>query len=319
MLPVAGSTRLAATRVVPRHLAFVDRRAIAVRAAPATTTQQADPWLKVVEAEKKGEVVEVVVKSFNKGGLVCNLGELRAFVPYNQLAADTLKKGHAGDMSFLLGRKLRARVVSVDLQSARREIVLSQKKAVLGEALKGLAVGDEVSGVVAGVEEYGAFVTLDAPAGVSGLVHKSELSWEKFTRVDDVVKKGQRVRVKVHDVDASKCRLNLSLKRMTPDPLSQGLDNAEWGPTGAVPPAIQSLVDRLKGAAGVTDVMYTRQANDPHHVSQELQVFMSKAGPGSGARDGFLVVARLGSTLQELQVSSTLARDEFKTVLQSIK
>jgi ribosomal protein S1 len=116
-------------------------------------------------------------------------------MPYTKIAPARLKPGHKGDLSYLVGQKLKACVVQVDTQSARKELVLSERQAAAAEALAGLTEGETVKGEVARLEDYGAIVALlnadGSPMGIQGLVHKKELSWEVVMTVEDVVKMGE--------------------------------------------------------------------------------------------------------------------------------
>jgi len=286
-------------------------RPVTAAATPIKAPQYVDPWSKVLDAEKNGSPVEVKVKSINKGGLVVNVGDLKGFIPYNQVAATTLRKGHLGDLSYLVGQTLTAKVVSVDAQGGRKEVILSEKKAKQSAAMKGLKLGDVVAAVVASVEDYGAFVELSEMPGVFGLVHKTELSWDPIMSVDDVVQKGQSISVKVIDVDASKCRLGLSLKQMQPDPIKVTLDKVEWGPTTSMAPEIQRLMDRLRQQVEVTGVAAGRQATEAKVSSQELVVYLTK----EQTEGAFKVVARLGHDLQEIIITTAMSKEELRAML----
>ncbi|KAJ9505610.1 hypothetical protein QJQ45_011237 [Haematococcus lacustris] len=175
-------------------------------------------------------------------------------------------------------------------------------------------VGDVMRGVVTGTAEYGAFVDLVDLPGVTGLVKKAELSWDRLVTADDAVQIGQQVTVKIIGLDAAKGRLTLSIRQLNEDPLKTTLDTVKWGPTKSVPTEVQQLVDRLSRCKGISQVMITRQAQDTHRISQELQVFMTR----TEVSDGFVVVARLGPVLQELQLTTSLSRDDVKQILQGI-
>ncbi|KAF5829355.1 hypothetical protein DUNSADRAFT_16200 [Dunaliella salina] len=200
----------------------------------------------------------------------------------------------------------------VDSEAGR--VLLSEKRVAQSQALSRLKVGDIQRGVVRNVEDYGAFVTLTDVPSISGLVHKSELSWDTFMNVDDVIKAGDKVTVKILDVDPVACRITLSIKQMQQDPLTQTLDNVSWGTTKSVPEDIQRVIDRLNMQKSIDEVIIMQQSVESHLFSQELQLFLTKAEiPG-----GFLVVARSGSTLQQLQIRSSLSRENMKDLLASV-
>lgn len=142
-------------------------------------------------------------------------------------------------------------------------------QAINSQALAKLKAGDIVSATVTHLEDYGVFVELKSPiksASLQGMVHKSELSWDTILTVDQVAKLGQQLKLKVLDVDAVKCRLNLSLKQMQQDPLRENIDSLKWhkpDPVAVIPAEVQQIVDVLREAPGITDVRMGRQVR-PH-------------------------------------------------------
>jgi ribosomal protein S1 len=116
-------------------------------------------------------------------------------MPYTKISPERLRPGHKGDLSYLVGQKVKACVVQVDTQSVRKELVLSERQASAAEALATLSEGDVVRGEVVRLEDYGAIVSLlrddAAPMGVQGLVHKKELSWDVVMTVEDVLRLGK--------------------------------------------------------------------------------------------------------------------------------
>ena len=114
-------------------------------------------------------------------------------MPYTKIAPERLTAGHKGDLDYLIGQTVKARVVLVDTEGPRKELVLSERQARLTEAIATLKPGQVVAGAVTRLEDYGALVALDDPpsaAGVSGLVHKREMRWERVVNVNDVLKTG---------------------------------------------------------------------------------------------------------------------------------
>eukprot|EP00798_Chlamydomonas_sp_ICE-L_P014328 gene14328-20314_t len=306
MVPVAP--RLHHTKVPSRMVA----RSIIVEKSlglnrPVRPVRPEDPWKAVIEAEKNGTALEAVVKSFNKGGLVVSVGPLKGFIPYNCMLS--LKKGHTGDLDYLVGKTITTKIVS--MQGNKREIILSEKKAQQSESMLLLKVGITVKGVVAAVEEYGAFCDLKDFPGVSGLIHKTEISWDTIMTVEEVLSKGQVIDCKIIDVDAAKCRLALSMKQLTEDPTKQTLDRVNWGVTRNLMLEVQDLVERLKMERGVDEVYIGRQAQERSVTSQELGVYLTR----EQVTDGFSVIARIGHSVQELLVTTKLERPEMKKAL----
>ncbi|KAG1670351.1 hypothetical protein FOA52_000110 [Chlamydomonas sp. UWO 241] len=268
-----------------------------------------DPFAAVVEAERKGDTVQVKVKALNKGGLVVTMGETKGFIPYNQLVTRATKV--SSELTYLVGQTLSVKVLSVD--AARKEFVVSERKVQQSELMKRINVTKLHKAVVTSVADYGAFVELVDLQGLAGLVHRSELSWDSFVSVDEVITAGQVVMVKVIDLDVSKCRLGLSIKQTQPDPIKQTLDTVVWGRAGPIPEEIQAVVNKIKGIDGVEGVTIGRQATESHIASQEMVVYMTKVDTEAG----FNVVARLGSVLQELNIATRLSREEMRRRVES--
>lgn len=171
-------------------------------------------WFTILEAHQKGEILESTCVEQVKGGLIVDIG-LRGFVP-----ASHVDLRPVSDLSDYVGEVMRLKVLEVDQK--RRKVVLSRKKALeeerdrLKEAtLAELAEGQIVSGEVARLTNFGAFVNL---GGVDGLVHISEMSWKRIKHPSEVVRVGEQVDVRVLGVDRSKERISLSLKQARPDP-----------------------------------------------------------------------------------------------------
>lgn len=176
-------------------------------------------WIKVNEAFEKGEVLTATCTEQVKGGLIVDLG-LRGFVPASHV---DLRPVH--DLSDYVGESLQLKVLEID--KPRRKIVLSRKQALEEErsrekdkTMADLEEGQIVSGTVARLTNFGAFVNL---GGVDGLVHISELAWKRIKHPSEVVRVGEAVDVRVLSVNRDKERISLSLKQARPDPWS-GVD-----------------------------------------------------------------------------------------------
>ena len=171
-------------------------------------------WFTILEAHQNGEILESTCVEQVKGGLIVDIG-LRGFVP-----ASHVDLRPVSDLSDYVGEVMKLKVLEVDQK--RRKVVLSRKKALeeerdrLKEAtLSELAEGQIVSGEVARLTNFGAFVNL---GGVDGLVHISEMSWKRIKHPSEVVRVGEQVDVRVLGVDRNKERISLSLKQARPDP-----------------------------------------------------------------------------------------------------
>lgn len=185
--------------------------------------EEENDWRRAQKQYEQGESFETTVAGFNKGGLIVRLGRLRGFVPASQLAS-----GHRGGeeqqpeerWARLVGSPIHVKII--ELNRRRKRLILSERAAVRFrresqrvELLETLRPGEVRPGVVSSLTDFGAFVDL---GGADGLVHLSELSWNRAAKPRDVVKVGQEVEVYVLNVDQAKKRIALSLKRLAPEP-----------------------------------------------------------------------------------------------------
>lgn len=172
-------------------------------------------WQAVAQKESEGEILDAEVREQNKGGLIVNIMGLRGFLPSSQVA-----RQFSGNLMELVGTKIPVKILEVNRK--RNRLIVSQRAAQdedrarqREELFEKLQVGDVVSGKVSGITSYGAFVNL---GGADGLIHISELSWDRINNVSDVLAVGDEVRVKVIKLDAELSRISLSLRQMSEDP-----------------------------------------------------------------------------------------------------
>ncbi len=174
--------------------------------------------------EDKTEL-EALGLEVNKGGLIVSVEGVRGFVPSSQFG-----KEWVGKFDNLKGKKFKVRVIEVDADKNRlifseRHVSEAKELALKDQALEKVKPGDVYEGVVSGVMHFGLFVTVEVPINkdgdlghIEGLVHISEISWEKVTHPKDYHKVGDRIQVKVLDIDANTGKLNLSIKQLKDDP-----------------------------------------------------------------------------------------------------
>ena len=171
-------------------------------------------WGQIEAVKRKSGGVQGVVIEVVKGGLIVDIG-LRGFLP-----ASLVDLRRVRDLDPLVGEEIEAKVIELDRN--RNNVVLS-RRAYLEEAqaeqrnafLNNLEVGETREGTVSSVVNFGAFVDL---GGMDGLVHVSELSWQHVNHPSEVVKVGQKVSIKVLDIDREKERISLSIKQTMVDP-----------------------------------------------------------------------------------------------------
>lgn len=178
-------------------------------------------WDELQRIFEAGEIIEVSPYDANRGGLLVEMEGIRGFLPVSQLAPAHYPRVTGADkdeilqkLNALKGQSLRVRVLDVSRKD--NKLIFSEKEAVkddMQSRFAELKVGDAVEGIVTGVIDFGAFVNVD---GIEGLVHISEISWERVEDPREYVKTGQTIKAKIIAID--KDRLSLSMKQMQDDP-----------------------------------------------------------------------------------------------------
>lgn len=178
-------------------------------------------WDELQRIYEAGEPIDITPYDANRGGLLVELEGIRGFLPVSQLAAGHYPRVSGADKDEIL-QKLNAlinnpiKVRILDVSRKDNKLIFSEKEAVKDDIqgmFSKLKVGDTVEGLVTGVIDFGAFVNVD---GIEGLIHISEISWERVENPRDYVKNGDKVEAKIIAID--KDRLSLSLKQMQQDP-----------------------------------------------------------------------------------------------------
>lgn len=189
-------------------------------------------WDTLSAIQKAGDPVEVIFKEPVRGGILVDYGGLRGYIPQSQLDSALSKQ-----LDKISGRRVMVKVVEVDKETNR--LVFSQRSVTEGaslakqkELLSSLTVGESVQAVITGVVPFGAFAKLTVEKDgqsheIEGLVHISEIAWEKVEDPGQYLKTGDTVKVKIIGVDEATGKLTLSLKQLLPDPWEHVLDMFE--------------------------------------------------------------------------------------------
>ena len=227
-------------------------------------------WDELTRIVESGEIIDVVPYDANRGGLLIELEGIRGFMPVSQLSADNYPRVSGADkdeilqkLNSLVGKPIRVRIL--DASKKDNKLIFSEKEAIKDDMqarFSKLNVGDEVEGTVTGVIDFGAFVNVD---GIEGLIHISEISWERVEDPKKYLKTGDVIKAKIIAVD--KDRLSLSIKQMSDDPWLKDVENIKKGstvegtitritPFGAfvqLTPAVEALVHVSEIANGEDD------------------------------------------------------------------
>ena len=234
-------------------------------------------WDDVEKEYEAGHTIKAPVTQVGKGGLVVDAG-VRGFIP-----ASMIDDHYVEDLNAYKGQELELKIIEIEPSENRlilshRAVVEKQREAQREEALKTLQAGDVVEGKVARLTNFGAFVDL---GGIDGLVHVSEISYERVEKPADVLKVGQEVTVKILSVDADRERVSLSIKATLPEPWD-GIE--EKAPQGAVLDgkvkrltSFGAFVEVFPGVEGLVHIsqishQHIATPNDVLKVGQEIKV-----------------------------------------------
>ncbi|WP_269077363.1 30S ribosomal protein S1 [Candidatus Ruthturnera calyptogenae] len=236
-------------------------------------------WQSLELAMNSKEVVTGVVTGAVKGGLTVDIGVVKAFLPGSLVDIRPVK-----DFSYLIGQEIEATVIKMD--EIRNNIVIS-RKAVLQEAnsadreilLEGLEEGKEIEGLVKNLADYGAFIDL---GGVDGLLHITDISWQRVNHPSEKLTIGDKIIVKVLNYDKEKIRVSLGLKQLTASPWDNISDRLPIGKK--VPGTVSNLTDYgafvrieegVEGLVHVSEMDWTNANARPSKIvklGQEVEV-----------------------------------------------
>jgi len=189
-------------------------------------------WEKLSEFQKAAEPVDVVLREQVRGGVLVDYGGIRGYIPMSQLDS-TLSK----QLDKVTGRRIKAKVIEVD--AATNRLVFSQRaiteEAALSkqkELLDAVAVDTTVEAAITGVAPFGAFAKFSVEkdsvsCDIEGLIHISEIAWEKVDDPNQYLKSGDKLKVKIIGIDAATGKVTLSVKQLLPDPWEHVLDQFE--------------------------------------------------------------------------------------------
>jgi small subunit ribosomal protein S1 len=189
-------------------------------------------WQLAQASFENGEILELEVMDYNRGGLLVQLNGLRAFVPASHLVDSPNHLEYEerdAELASRVGNALSLKII--DLDKDRNRLILSERAAISNEEreaklLAELRPGDIRRGRVTNLCSFGAFVDL---GGIEGLIHISEMSWGRVRRPDDVLQSGDGVEVYVIHVNRKEKKVSLSLKRLQPDPWTTVEDRYQVG------------------------------------------------------------------------------------------
>jgi len=211
-------------------------------------------WENVEKMLEEDRSYDSNIVGFNKGGLIVLVGGLRGFVPSSQISA-MRRAQSTGDTpeqrwQKMIGQPISVRIVEVDRE--RRRLILSERAAstetrqsVKERVIDELEVGKVYTGRVTSLAGFGAFVNVN---GADGLVHLSEISWDRVQHPKEVLEVGQEVKVKVINVDREKKRIGLSLRALADDPWKSRVEKFSVGQL------VEGVITRLTKFGAFVDI-----------------------------------------------------------------
>jgi small subunit ribosomal protein S1 len=250
-------------------------------------------WRSMQEQFETGVIIEAPVIDHNKGGLIVDCG-IRGFVPISQIVDFPRRPQNeqprdaaqeiAEKLQPYVGRRLRLKILEVNRKANR--LILSEKVALYeerrekrDELFSSLQVGQKVVGTVRSIAPFGVFIDL---GGIDGLVHKSELSWNKVNNPEAGYKVGDEVEAEVIDINHERGRISLSIRRLQPDPWHSTVADFRVG--DIIDGTVTKLVnfgafvrvrDGLEGLIHISELSHQRVAH-PGDVVREGQTLKLK-------------------------------------------
>jgi len=189
-------------------------------------------WQELSGHQKSGESVDVVLKDAVRGGMLVEYSGLRGYIPQSQFDGSMNKQ-----LDKIVGRRMAVKVMEVDQPTNR--LIFSQRAVVEGEALikqkellSTITIRESVESTVTGIVPFGAFAKFSVQKDgvkheIEGLIHISEIAWEKVEDPGEYLKTGDTIKVKIISIDEASGKVTLSLKQLLPDPWEHVLDMFE--------------------------------------------------------------------------------------------
>ena len=183
-------------------------------------------WEKIQDAFEKGTFIKCIVSDVVNGGVIALANGIRIFVP-----ASLISDRRVGDLNEFRKKVITLKIVDFNRQKkkvvgSQRAVLQQQREGAKKNLLKNIEVGQTIKGVVKRLADFGVFVDI---GGLDGLVHISELSWNRIKHPSEIVKEGQEVEVKVLGIDKEKEKISLGYRKTIDDPWQGGIDKYEVG------------------------------------------------------------------------------------------
>ena len=226
----------------------------------------------------QGAFVEARITGANTGGLECKVGNIRGFIPSSQIAMFRVE-----DYAQYLDQRMLCVVTEANrrrknLVLSRRAVLEREKEEERQQLVESIEVGQVLEGIVRNMRDFGAFVDI---GGVDGLIHVSQLSWDRVSHPSEVLEVGQKVRVKVEKIDRQTGKIGLSYRDLLEHPWEHvaenfASDNIVSGTVSRVAKfgAFVKLAPGIEGLVHISELSHSRVPSVGSVVSegQEVQV-----------------------------------------------
>lgn len=235
-------------------------------------------WQKLMDIHEAGETVEATIEKDVKGGLLVTTMGINGFIPGSHVDTHYVR-----DLSAFVGQTVEAKIISIDerkrrLVLSRKVVIEAEKERILDEAWEKIHVGDVVTGKVARLTDFGAFIDL---GGVDGLLHVSDISWKRLKHPSDALTVGDEIEVKILRANRETNRISLGRKQLLDKPFDEFVKNNEVG--DIVPGTVVNMLDfgafvRMKegveGLVHVSQISHERveKPSDELNIGQEIEV-----------------------------------------------
>lgn len=246
--------------------------------------REEEGWQEVESLLASKQATHSTIIGYNKGGLIVPIGGLRGFVPASQISM-TRRTGVTGDTpeqrwGKMIGEEIDVCVIEVDRE--RRRLILSERQAstetresIRERVLDELKEGEIYTGRITSLADFGIFVNVN---GADGLVHMSEISWDRVQHPSEIYKVGQEIKVKVINIDHEKKRIGLSIRQLISDPWDEKAAQFQVGQLieGTITRltkfgAFARLADDIEGLIHISEIS-ERRIEHPKEVLQEGDV-----------------------------------------------
>jgi len=226
-------------------------------------------WNQIIQTSKEGDVVKGKVMRKIKGGLLVDIG-VPVFLPASQV--DVRRPGDIGEY---IGRDIEAKILKIDME--RRNIVISRRKlieekrgAAKEQLLGEIQIGQVRKGTVKNIADFGAFVDL---GGIDGLLHITDMSWDRINHPSQLVKIDEQIEVKILNIDMQKEKIALGLKQLKPSPWEKieeryPVGNKVQGEVVNIMNygAFVKLEPGVEGLVHISEMSWTRRINHPSEL-----------------------------------------------------